>query len=149
MIHGGSPTQGCSAPHTITAPQPEEPPHRPQPPPTTATDPQSHVGAKHLQHKSLRETVSQPQGRQRGPTPPPPTPTPHSLEVLPFVLPGTQVGAIGPLHPCHFKSRLMSFCRWRQGLRCTEDHRGQAQLASPSDCLTISVFQPSRPGKES
>ncbi|XP_026642409.1 paired box protein Pax-5 [Microtus ochrogaster] len=43
MIRGGSPTQDCLDPHTITAPQPEELRHLPQPPPTTATDPQSHV----------------------------------------------------------------------------------------------------------
>lgn len=60
----------------------------------TVTDPQSHVGAKHLQHISLREAASQPLRQTEGPNDSSPTPSPHSPETsfLPFILPGIQVG---------------------------------------------------------
>ncbi|ERE81770.1 hypothetical protein H671_2g7909 [Cricetulus griseus] len=58
MIHGGSPIQDCLAPHTITVLQPEEPRHLPQPPPMTATDPQSHVGTNSYNaYQSPRQTA--------------------------------------------------------------------------------------------
>lgn len=52
------------APHTITAPRPEELPRLQPPLPTTVTDPQSQAGAKHLSHISLRVIASQPLRRQ-------------------------------------------------------------------------------------
>uniref|UniRef100_A0A8C0MIA1 Paired box 5 n=1 Tax=Canis lupus familiaris TaxID=9615 RepID=A0A8C0MIA1_CANLF len=57
---GGSPTRGCLAPRTITAPQPEELPRQQPPLPTTGTDPRSQAGAKHLSHISLRAVASRP-----------------------------------------------------------------------------------------
>uniref|UniRef100_A0A3Q2HDG8 Paired box 5 n=2 Tax=Equus TaxID=9789 RepID=A0A3Q2HDG8_HORSE len=57
---GGSPTRGCSAPRTITVPLPGGLPRLQLPLPTTATDPRSQAGAKHLQHISLRAIASQP-----------------------------------------------------------------------------------------
>lgn len=46
------------APHTITVLQPEEPRHLPQPPPMTATDPQSHVGTNSYNaYQSPRQTA--------------------------------------------------------------------------------------------
>ncbi|XP_006886915.1 PREDICTED: paired box protein Pax-5 isoform X8 [Elephantulus edwardii] len=64
------------APHTITAPLPEELPHLQLPLPMTGTDPWRQAGAKHLRHISLRATASWPPqkiprgARQDHPQPP-------------------------------------------------------------------------------
>lgn len=109
------PSHLFQAPHTITALQPEEPPHLPQPPPMTGTDPQSHVSAKHLQSISLRQTASQPPRQTEGPNTfvshPHPT---HTRSILPLsFLPGIQVGLLDLLSVfVHFKSQLMRFSQW-------------------------------------